>query len=136
MYIAEVVTPITTVVPRNFFSTANKPFCRPPNCGHHDSYSFAGLCLFLAVKSVINKNFKWCLSWSNKNILKCEANDGIRMEKYKWHQDFVLFYFFTKPLNLLILMMFLASLKSDTQCTLIWHWDILRVLKVGFVICY
>lgn len=58
MHVTEVVTPITTVVPNSFFSAGNKPFCRPPNCGHHDSYSFAGLCLFLAVKSVINKNFK------------------------------------------------------------------------------
>lgn len=43
---------------QGFFSTGNKPFCRPPNCGHHDSYSLQVYVFLLAAKSVINKNCK------------------------------------------------------------------------------
>lgn len=50
MHVAEVVTPITTVVPKAFFSTGNKPFCRPPNCGHHDSYSLQVYVFFLQLR--------------------------------------------------------------------------------------
>lgn len=96
-HVAGVVTSVTTVVPSIFFLLVINHFCRPPNDGHHDSYGFMGLCLFLAVKSVINKNFKQCPSQSNKNIWTREANDRIRKKKYKGHQDFLLCIFHQAP---------------------------------------
>lgn len=35
---------------QHFFSTGNKPFCRPPNCGHHDSYNLWVYVFFLQLR--------------------------------------------------------------------------------------